>query len=336
LTLGKAASTAVAGDTVSVGAGGVYNEAVTPTHSGTSGNPITFIAATGTSPKVRLWQLANLSYITVNGFEVTNAAPFQMDGPYVKSFDVSGSTGIQILNNYIHDTSGPAIFSKDYCNGCSINVTTNLVVRGNTITKIGPLVNWCNASSPDLSATPPSGYVLYPDGCTNPPDLAASQNSTTLTSASGGFASWMVGYPFTITGGTNFVASTNYTIMAVTDSHTITLDRAPATAGPGSGGIGLIGRQDSMMEAYVTNTLIENNDWSLGGDPIDIFGHKNVIRNNTFHDFRDYESSGNQHEDAVQSYCVTATNAESGNYFLIEGNRALNNVGGNDHFVIEK
>ena len=45
-TIGKAASVAVAGDTVSVVAGS-YAETVSPTYAGTAGNPITSSAAPG-------------------------------------------------------------------------------------------------------------------------------------------------------------------------------------------------------------------------------------------------------------------------------------------------
>jgi hypothetical protein len=75
----------------------------------------------------------------------------------------------------------------------------------------------------------PSGYA----------DFACAQNSTTLTSASGGFQVWMVNYYIQITGGTNFITG-YYQITGFTNSTTITLASSPATAGAGSAGTGHI------------------------------------------------------------------------------------------------
>ncbi len=71
-------------------------------------------------------------------------------------------------------------------------------------------------------------------------DLAAAQNSTTVTSATSGFTATMVGNLLQIASGTNFVAGF-YQIVTFTNSATIVLDRAPATAGAGSAGVGKVG-----------------------------------------------------------------------------------------------
>jgi len=130
-TLGRAATTLVGGDTVIVGANGVYDERVIPTNSGSAGNPIRFIAATGTRPKVRGWTLAAKRYIEVNGFEVTNAAMSPDSG---MSFLVSGSDHIEVTNNYIHDTYGIAVRASVFDGGRA----TSLIVRNNRMAYIGP------------------------------------------------------------------------------------------------------------------------------------------------------------------------------------------------------
>lgn len=71
-------------------------------------------------------------------------------------------------------------------------------------------------------------------------DLAMSMSSTTLTSATGGFTSAMIGNVIKIRSGTNFDVGW-YRITAYTDTNTITLDRTAASGGAGSGGSGNIG-----------------------------------------------------------------------------------------------
>src|SRR5437868_13150367 len=74
LTIGKCASTIVAGDTCQVQTGGTYNERVTETTSGTSGARITYQAASGSpQPKVRGFNITGANYVTVAGFEITNS-----------------------------------------------------------------------------------------------------------------------------------------------------------------------------------------------------------------------------------------------------------------------
>jgi hypothetical protein len=68
-------------------------------------------------------------------------------------------------------------------------------------------------------------------------DFAAAAGSTTLTSATFNFQSWMVGYNITITSGTNFVAGT-YKITGFTNATTVSLDSSPTPSGAGSGGVG--------------------------------------------------------------------------------------------------
>lgn len=72
-------------------------------------------------------------------------------------------------------------------------------------------------------------------------DFATSgAGSTTLTSATGGFTSAMVGNCIRIASGTNFQAG-YYFVTAYTDANTVTLDRTPTSGGAGTGGTGRLG-----------------------------------------------------------------------------------------------
>src|SRR5207253_2964181 len=69
-------------------------------------------------------------------------------------------------------------------------------------------------------------------------DFATSgTGSTTLTSATFNFQSWMVGYSINVTSGTNFTAGA-YKITGFTSSTSITLASSPTPAVAGSGGVG--------------------------------------------------------------------------------------------------
>jgi hypothetical protein len=95
---------------------------------------------------------------------------------------------------------------------------------------------------PSKSTQLSSFYNVIEDKYTFPTgysDFACAQNSTTLTSASGGFSQWMINYYIQITGGTNFIVG-YYQITGFTNATTITLASSPATAGAGSSGTGHI------------------------------------------------------------------------------------------------
>ena len=95
-TIGYASSVMQAGDTTIVTAG-TYNENVSTTRNGSSGNRITF-RAQGTV-RTHTFQLYN-DYVTIDGFEMTNANQLFMmniEGDYC-----------EILNNTIHDVGSAA------------------------------------------------------------------------------------------------------------------------------------------------------------------------------------------------------------------------------------
>jgi hypothetical protein len=131
LTIGKCASTLVAGDACMVKTGGVYDERVSESTSGAAGGPIAYQAETGSPrPVVRGFTISG-DYVTIEGFEITNAG---MSDDSTPSILHSGTDNVQIRNNYFHDTSGIAIRSSPFASSKS----TNCVISGNTITRIGP------------------------------------------------------------------------------------------------------------------------------------------------------------------------------------------------------
>src|SRR2546421_775917 len=94
-TISQAAAVAVAGQTVLVSSG-TYTQNVTPTNSGTSGNPITFQAAPGATATVtgatHGFTISSRSWITINGFTVTGTTS---SGIYLwnsSNITVSGNT----------------------------------------------------------------------------------------------------------------------------------------------------------------------------------------------------------------------------------------------------
>ena len=128
-TIGKAASIAIAGDTVRVLAG-TYAETVNVPKSGSVDSPITYSAVPGvtvsgngsTSPG-GAFRITSKSYIVVDGFTVTGTADY---GIYVW-----GSTNITISNNQV-GYSGSPVDTLTVRMGIYINSTTSSTISGNT------------------------------------------------------------------------------------------------------------------------------------------------------------------------------------------------------------
>lgn len=144
-TIQACANVVIAGQSCLVYAGN-YDERVTPVNSGTVGNPITFksstgtcVADSGTCPKVRAFTLTNKSYITVKGFEITSPG-FTADTN--RSVIVTTTSHVQILNNYIHDTTSNGIHARPWSGEPK---SSFLLIRGNTLTNIGPYGNRISA-----------------------------------------------------------------------------------------------------------------------------------------------------------------------------------------------
>ncbi len=113
-TIGKAATSMVAGDTTIVSAGS-YGEKVDTVRSGSEGNQITFRASGRVVTKT--FNIGH-PYITIDGFEMTAASDGYM-------MTITGSF-CRVLNNTIHDTG--ATWGVIRINGSSI---TGCVFSGN-------------------------------------------------------------------------------------------------------------------------------------------------------------------------------------------------------------
>ena len=150
LTIGHAAATATAGGTVYV-EGGVYNESVNFTNSGTAGEPITFesypgqtavidgtgVACCGTSGTQGLINIVNQSYITISGFEIRNYTTSSASLVPAGVWITGSGTGVQILNNLVHnitttaEKNGNSLAIAAY--GTSTTPITQLIINGNEV-----------------------------------------------------------------------------------------------------------------------------------------------------------------------------------------------------------
>ncbi len=126
-TIGKAASTAVAGQTVIVKAG-VYSENVTVANSGTSTAPITFTRAPNENVTVsgasHGFTISNRSWITVQGFTVTGTTG---DGFYV----TNNSSHITLTGNHVSFAGQPS--SGQNAKGIRLQNVTNSLVSDNVV-----------------------------------------------------------------------------------------------------------------------------------------------------------------------------------------------------------
>ena len=126
-TIQHAATSVKAGDTVNIRAG-VYNEAVTPSVSGSAAaGSITFqsypgetAVIDGTGLKVvngqsGLFNISNRDYITVSGLEIRNFTS-KSDSQVPVGIYVSGADNhIQLLSNHVHNITTTAPANADNC-----------------------------------------------------------------------------------------------------------------------------------------------------------------------------------------------------------------------------
>ena len=137
-TIGKAANTLVAGDTVYVKQG-TYNESVSIANSGTAGNYITFAANPGDTVTMDasglsldfagLFNIDSRSYIKISGFRLLNSSYF--------GIEVQDSDHITLEKNYIYRTFGSAIHVFD---------SNNILLDGN---ELNAIQTWTNPKSDD-------------------------------------------------------------------------------------------------------------------------------------------------------------------------------------------
>ncbi len=163
-TIGKCSSTLHAGDRCNVAAGGVYDERVTETTNGTAANRIVYRAIAGSPrPKVRAFTLSSASYITIEGFEITNQGMSSGSSDAFHSVYITGhNTGVSVLNNYIHHTNHSAVAHGS---------ARFLTIRGNQISNVGTEVS--------MMGDHPAFAALYGEPNS---DVLIEENSVSYTS----------------------------------------------------------------------------------------------------------------------------------------------------------
>ncbi len=123
-TISKAASVAVAGQTVSVAAGS-YAESVNVAHSGSPGSPIVFAADSGASVIVtggtNGFVVSGRQYVTISGFTITGTSSY--------GIKASSSSNIVIANNEVSRAGRPV--SGYIAVGIYLSGTTNSTVTRN-------------------------------------------------------------------------------------------------------------------------------------------------------------------------------------------------------------
>jgi hypothetical protein len=154
-TIQHAATSVKAGDTVNIRAG-VYNEAVTPSVSGSAAaGSVTFqsypgeiATIDGTGLKVvngqsGLFNISNRDYITVSGLEIRNFTS-KSDAQVPVGIYVSGADNqIQLLSNHVHNITTTAPANADNCASNALGIAiygtqapasiNNLTVSGNEV-----------------------------------------------------------------------------------------------------------------------------------------------------------------------------------------------------------
>lgn len=95
-------------------------------------------------------------------------------------------------------------------------------------------------------------------------DLVMAQDSTTLTSETGGFTAAMVGEKIYISAGTNFIVGW-YTIATHVDTNEVTLNKTAATAGAGSVGVGAMG---GVVEIKISGIKLTSSWWTFDIDSV--------------------------------------------------------------------
>jgi len=152
-TISRAARSVMPGDTVYV-RGGTYNETIDVNQSGSvAAGPIVFASYPGETAVVSgaglsvpsnamrgLWNLNNVSYVTVQGFDVGSYIASSTSATPVGIYLNGGGTQVQILNNHVHDIAnqiercpdGNAFGIEVYAND-PVNSINNLTIHGNEV-----------------------------------------------------------------------------------------------------------------------------------------------------------------------------------------------------------
>jgi len=154
-TLQHAANVAVAGDTV-LARQGVYNALLTPPNSGNlTQGPITFASYPGETATIDgtglpipggqngLITLNNASYVIIEGFEITNYTTAKRTQVPLGIYIEGAGSGVQIVNNHIHDITTTAKTTPKKCGSNAFGLTVygtqapasinGLVISGNEL-----------------------------------------------------------------------------------------------------------------------------------------------------------------------------------------------------------
>ena len=139
----------------------------------------------------------------------------------------------------------------------SLSASTNWEVRatGSSDTNGGGFFNRVSGTSVDYTRQASAQLTLG--------DLACA-NSTTLTSATGGFTAAMQGNLIQVASGTNFTPGF-YEVVAFTNANTVTLDRNPTNGGAATGGTGSLGGALATLAKAFGGGVTGNTFWVQQG-----------------------------------------------------------------------
>lgn len=321
-SIGQCATVLVAGDTCIVAIGGTYDERVSESTDGSSGSRITYIAESGSPrPKVRGFAVAG-DYVAIDGFELTNIGMSADTNPNIS---ISGTTGVQILNNYIHDTNSSCIrygssnFDEirgndiSYC-GVAEAITGNATGTYNISTGVNDAMQFSlnGGASQPVTLTAGSARTITQI-------CADIEGSTTgidcRTEAADGHVHIQ---PVTVGAGTSVVlqniANDAYATLGVTVG-------GETSVGHGIALVGVFGQSS-------VDTLIEDNTISHVADYLNPAGTPSrlVFRNNTMGPADDGSA---YHIDGIQPNATTT-------FGLMEGNISVDNANSDNHFFLNQ
>jgi len=314
-TIGKAASTMVAGDTCHVLAG-TYDERVLHSTDGSPDNRIVYLGSTP-QPIVRGFSIEG-DYVTIDNFEVTSVG---MIPEYDRSIVVNGGTGIEVLNSYVHDTT--------HYQGI-ISSASFAVFRGNTISYCGEAMSIVGTNAGPKSITAgvndqvrfsvqggESQTITMPEGDFDTHHLHLIQEGANPQMSGATFEFGSDGKS-ELRSSTTGPAST-ITLEPVTNNAYATFGWA---LGPGT--------MQGLYAAFAVSSndiLIEDNKVSNVGDYVATgeFTSRLVVRNNTFGPADPHSA---QHVDGIQSGKFGLQK------LLFEGNRFTENANGDNHAVL--
>ncbi len=252
-TITKGASVAIGGQTVQVAAG-TYAQLATIGHSGSPDAPIVLTPAPGATVTVtgqaNGFKASSKSYVTIQGFTVTNTTSY---GIYI-----TGSSNITVSGNTVSGTAGAGI----YVTSASSNVT----VDGNTVSGSATYGIYDNGSpNTTISNNTVSGTTSYGIQAASTSGVTISGNNV---SDSGHQVSGETKYGIKLTAMTGSVASGNA-------SH----DNSEA-------GI-FLDANTNGVEVTGNQTYGNARGYARAAPGIDVRGHDNTIDRNVSHDNED-------------------------------------------------